>query len=145
MAQDFTVESYSPKKVTCKVATHTIRGWEDGDMIVAEYDNDEVEVHVGADGNARFIDILARTGTITLHLSDYSPSNAVLQGIKDANVPVPITCTDKSSNADLFFAKQCKCQKQPAWGKAKTARSNPWPFKFLNGKLKATGGKENLF
>jgi hypothetical protein len=141
---DFTVQSYSPKDVIVKVGTHTVRGFEDGDMVVAEYANDEVEVHFGADGNARFIDLLARNGTITIRLSDYSPSNAALQLIKDANQPVPIVVVDKSSKSDVFFAAQCKCQKQPAWGKGKQARANEWPFLFLNGKLKATGGKETI-
>lgn len=149
MPNDFTVDPYDPRKVTVTAglaaSASVIRGFADGSMIEAEYTEDHTSIYKGSDGNARFVLIAARDGEIMIRLSQGSPSNAVLQGFADAKVPIPITVTDKTSNADLFFAAQCMVRKVPKLTKGKEEGENEWAFLFLNGQIKHAGGKVTTF
>ncbi len=136
------IKSYDPTKVSVTVNLVPITGFADGDMIMVEYETDENSKHVGTGGEGRFLESKDRSGVCTIRLADYSASNAALQLVRDLNVEVPITITDKTSNADLFFTAGAKCQKVPNFGKGQEAQMNEWPFIFIKGTIVHTGAAD---
>lgn len=135
-------KTYDPNKVSVTVNLVPISGFADGEMIVVEYETDENSKHIGTGGEGRFIKSHDRSGTINIRLADYSTSNAALQLVRDLDVEVPITVTDKTSNADLFFTSGAKCQKLPNFVKGAKAQMNEWPFLFIKGIITHTGASE---
>ena len=138
------VAQYDPTKVSVVIGAGvgaTIRGFADGSMISADYDNDENMKHIGTDGQGRHIESADKSGTITIRLADYSPSNATLTALHLSKVPFPITVTDKTSNADLFFADSCKVKKRPPLEKSNEAIMNEWVFNFIRAEIIHSGAK----
>jgi len=135
-------KQYDPSKVMLILGTFPIRGFADGDMIVAEYTEDKRTMHVGTDGEGRHVKQLNRSGTITIRLADYTPSNAVIAGLDLLDEPFPITVVDKASNGDLFFAASCTLRKEPPFAKGKEAKENEYVFQFVNGALTHMGAIE---
>ena len=140
---EFSVDKYDPSKVSCTVGVDIMKGFGDGAMIEVEYEEDHYSKHIGVDGNGRHVRNLNRSGTITITLADYSPSNLLLSIIRDVNKALPITLTDKSSKGDLFIASSCMLVKTPALVKGKEAGDNVWVFQFIKGKVFLGGGKPN--
>ena len=132
-------QQYDPLKVSVIAGTSAIRGFADGEMINVEYTNDENTVHVGTDGQGRFIKSSDRSGTITVRLADYSTSNAALTTLHVADNPFPVVVTDKSSLADVFFTDSAKVQKRPALVKGNEAVMNEWVITFIRGEITHTG------
>lgn len=135
-------QQYDPAKVSVVVGVATMRGFADGSMISAEYENDENTKHIGTDGQGRHIKSSDRSGQITIRLADYSVSNAALTALHVADVPFPIVVTDKSSNADVFFADSCKVAKRPPIEKSNEAVMNEWIFNFIRGEITHTGAAQ---
>ena len=138
------VAQYDPTKVSVVIgvgAGATIRGFADGAMITAEYTNDENTVHVGTDGQGRHIESADKSGQITVRLADYSPSNAVLTALHLSKVPFPVTVTDKTTTADLFFADSCKIAKRPPMEKSNEATMNEWVINFIRAEIVHSGAK----
>lgn len=135
-------KQYDPTKVTVTVGGVAMSGFADGEMITVEFSNDFRAKHIGTDGQGRHVKMADRSGVITIRLSDYSPSNAVLTAVDVTDVPVPITVTDKTSEADLFFAESCMLQKMPNMVKGKDASENEWPFQFIRGTMVHSGAEE---
>jgi hypothetical protein len=133
---------YDPTKVTVTVGPVAMGGWADGEMITVEYSTDERSKHIGTGGEGRHIRSADKSGTIMIRLADYSPSNAVLQTVNAVDEPVPITVTDKTSNADLFFAESCALVKVPNMVKGAEASINEWTFQFISGTIAHTGAQE---
>jgi hypothetical protein len=133
---------YDPTKVTVTVGGAPMSAFADGEMVTVEFTNDFRTKHIGTDGQGRHVKTADRSGTVTIRLSDYSPSNGVLTLVDLADVPVPITVTDKTSDADLFFAESCTLVKMPNMVKGKEAGENEWSFQFIRGTLAHTGAGE---
>jgi len=79
---------YDPKAIIATIVSplpgigsHTITGYQDGTMLVAERNSDLNELTPGAQGDFAFTLKRDRSGTITLSLLQTSPSNAVLSQI----------------------------------------------------------------
>lgn len=132
---------YDPKKVSISVGGVPLRAFADGVMCTIEYSSDKRSLHVGTDGNARHIKIADETGTITINLASYSPSNASLIALDKLDEPYPIAVTDKSSNADLFFADSCTLRKIPNMEKGKEESSLEWIFQFTKGEIVHSGAE----
>lgn len=135
-------KTYDPLKVTVTINGVPLNGWADGDMVMVEYDADQTTKHIGTGGEGRFVKSNDVSGVCTFRLADYSDSNAVLTLIRNVDIEVPITITDKTSNADLFFTTGAKLQKTPAFGKGNEAKMNEWPFIFLKGTIDHTGAAD---
>jgi hypothetical protein len=133
---------YDPLKVTVTVSGIPMTGWADGEMITVEDAVDKRSKHIGTGGEGRHIKSADKSGTITIRLSDYSPSNAALNTIDEVDEPVPITVTDKTSNADLFFADSCALVKLPNMVKGAETSINEWAFQYITRTLAHTGAKE---
>jgi hypothetical protein len=133
---------YDPLKVTCTVSGVPIRGWADGEMIVVEDTVDKRSKHIGTGGEGRHIKSADKSGTITIRLADYSPSNAVLLAVDEVDEPVTITVTDKSMNADLFAADSCTLVKVPNMTKGAETSINEWAFQYITRKLIHSGAEE---
>lgn len=133
---------YDPTKVSVVIGVGvgaTIRGFADGSMVSAEYTEDENMIHIGTDGYGCHIPSANKSGEVTVRLAAYSPSNAFLTALHLSGVPFPITVTDKSSNADLFFADSCKVKKRPPFEKSNEATMNEWVFNFIRGEIVHSG------
>lgn len=133
---------YSPKKVSVTIGGVPITGWADGDMLVVTYDTDEHSKHIGTGGEGRFIKSEDVSGVATFRLADYSEANAVMQAVQKAGVEVPITVTDKSSNADVFTTDAAVVRKTPDFQKGADAKMNEWPFLFIRGLIVHSGAGE---
>jgi len=134
-------KQYDPKKVSVTVGATPMRAFADGSMIVAEYTTDKRSVHVGTDGNGRHIKSADESGSITIRLASYSPSNAALLALDALDEPYPITVTDNSSNADLFFAESCALRKVPNMEKSNVEVPTEWIFNFTRGEIAHTGAE----
>jgi hypothetical protein len=138
MAQNY--KAYSPDKVSCMFAgLHRVRGYGADAMIDIAFDSDFGEIAKSADNENRHVDLLDRSGTITVTLSDQSASNAFFTGIVAAGVPVPVTLVDKSSNGDLFVAGSVKIRTMPGMVKAKSNGEKVWVWQFTNGRMTHAG------
>lgn len=134
-------KSYNPQKVTVLVGIHACRAFGDDTMVDAGFSNDLGSVFVSTDGKGRHVDSADRSGTVIISLAANSPSNAVFMAIMAANEPVPITVTDKSSKADLFFAGSCKLQTMPRLVKKKSNTVNEYTWNFTEGTVLHTGAE----
>jgi hypothetical protein len=134
-------KSYNPTKVTVMVGIHACRAFGDDTMVDAGFSNDLGEVFVSTDGEGRHVDSADRSGTVVIPLATNSPSNAVFMALMAANEPVPITVTDKSSKADLFFAGSCKLQTMPRLVKKKGNTVNEYTWKFTKGFINHSGAE----
>lgn len=130
---------WNPEKTSVVVGTHKCRAFGEDNMVDAGFANPMGSVFVSTDGDARHVDSADRSGDVVIPLAANSPSNAVLTAIFAANEAVPITVTDKSSKADLFFAGSCKIKDLPRFVKKKGNTVNEWTFNFTKGKIAHTG------
>ncbi|MCK4960788.1 MAG: hypothetical protein KAT00_15350 [Planctomycetes bacterium] len=130
---------YDPIKVSISVNGVPVTGWADGDIFTADYEVNKVDKHVGTGGEGRFIVSKDVSGTATIRVADYSDANASLSLIDTVGVPVALTCTDKSSNGDLFFTEAAMVQKVPPLGKGNEAKINEWVFVFIRGTIVHAG------
>lgn len=132
---------YNPEKTSVIVGTHKCRAFGDDNMVDAGFTSDMGDVFISTDGDGRHIDFADRSGDIIIPLAANSPSNAVFSAIFAANEAVPITVTDKTSKADLFFAASCKIKTVPRMVKKKGNTINEWTWKFTKGKIVHTGAE----
>jgi len=140
----FSIQKYDPSKVTITVGTNIMRGFGESAMVEVEYSEDHYSMHIGVDGNGRHVKILNTSGTVTVTLADYSPSNRALSVMRDLDIAMPITLTDKTTKDDSFFAQSCMLVKTPNMVKAKEAGEYTWVFQFIKGKVFLTGGTPDL-
>jgi hypothetical protein len=133
---------YDPTKVSVSVNGVGITGFADGDMFIAEFATNKTSTHIGTGGEGRFILSKDASGTCTIRLADYSNANAALSIIDTAGVPVALTCTDKTSNADLFFTEAAMVQKVPNLQKGNEAKMNEWVFEFIRANIVHSGAAE---
>lgn len=136
------LKQYDPNKVSVIIGTATMGYFAEGEMVTVEFEEDFNTKHIGTDGQGRHVVNANRSGTVTVRLADYSPSNAILTALETSNVPFPITVTDKTSTADLFFAESCKIMKLPNMVKGKEAVELEWTFQFIRGTMAHTGAAE---
>jgi len=136
------IVQYDPTKVSVVMGGVPLRGFADGDMVSIEYTNDQRSVHVGTQGEGRHIKSNDLSGTATVRLADYSPSNDALMLIHRADTPLPLVVTDKSTNAGLFFAASAMVQRVPNMVKGSEASMNEWVLEFVKGEINHSGAKD---
>jgi len=133
---------YDPAKVNVNLGGFPIRGFADGAMITIEYNTDQRSVHVGTGGEGRHIRSKDKSGVATIRLADYSDSNDTMNLIHLADIPVPLTVTDKTTTAGLFFAASAMIQQVPAMEKSNEASMNEWTVQFISGNIVHSGAKD---
>lgn len=136
------IKQYDPKKVSVSVGGVPVSGFADGDMVTVEFTVDKRSMHVGTDGNGRHIKSADESGTVTVRLASYSPSNAALFALDLADEPHPIAVTDKSSSADLFFSESCTLRKVPNMVKGAEETPLEWIYQFTKGEIVHSGAEE---
>lgn len=134
-------KQYDPAKVSISVGGVPLSAFADGTMVTVEYSADKRTKHIGTDGQGRLIRTRDLSGTVTIRLASYSPSNGALLALDAADEPHPITIADKSSSADLFFAATCGLQKIPNMEKADTEVPLEWTYLFINGEIVHSGAE----
>ncbi len=139
----FSVSKYDPSKVSVSVGAEILKGFGVDSMVEVEFAEDHYSMHIGVDGSGRHVKSLNRSGTVTITLADYSPSNLTLSIIRDVDKAMPITITDKSSKGDFFAAASCLLVKTPNLVKGKEPTDNVYVFQFISGRVYHTGGKPN--
>ena len=135
-------KGFNPDKFVTMVGTHRARAFGSDTMVEVAFNADFGEVHIPVDGEARHVDMLDRSGTITITLAAHSASNAAFTAIVSANVPVPVTIIDKSSNGDVFFAGSVKIKTMPTFTGASSNSENVWVWQFTKGKMVFAGAVE---
>ena len=135
-------KQYDPTKVSVIIGTITARAFADGVMVTVEYTNDKRSKHIGTDGQGRHIKMMDMSGTVTLRLADYSPTHDLINVLDKADQPFPITITDKTTTAGLFFADSCTLVKVPNFERGKEATEVEYQFQFINGTTNHSGAAE---
>jgi len=136
------LSQHDPAKVIVLVGGVRMRAFADGSMVTIARNEDNRSMHTGTDGEFRHIKSRNNSGTVTLMLADYSPSNAAVQALDDADVPFPISVIDKASNGDLFNTTSAMVQREPDNEKAKESVDREWVFQYGKGTKKLGGAIE---
>lgn len=130
---------YSPDKVAVILGNTAAQGFADGEFVTVEFNEDENMVQVSTDGTGRHIVKLDRSGTVTLRLMDFSPTNNAIRTLRTAGVPFAIQIVDKSTTDGMFFADSCKLKKQPNFVKGQEGVVNEYVFDFTSGEVQHSG------
>jgi hypothetical protein len=136
-----TFKQYDPTKVSVSIGTVLGRAFADGEMVTVEFSEDKRTKHIGTDGQGRHILNMDRSGTVTVRFASYSPTNAEIIALDLLDQPFPITVTDKSSTADLFFADSCTLTKVPNMVKGSEEAPNEYVFQFIRGEIVHSGAE----
>ena len=134
-------KQYDPTKVSVLIGASAARAFADGEMVTVEFSTDKRTKHIGTDGEGRHIKSADKSGTVTVRLASYSPTNLAILALDALDGPFPITLTDKSSNADLFFAASCTLSKIPNMVKGAEESVNEYIFNFIKGEIVHSGAE----
>jgi hypothetical protein len=129
---------YSPNDVIVTVNLFPIVGWETITISKAEDNN---SMQVGVDGSFRHIHNLNNSGTVTIELLDYSPSNDIMGAAALLSVPFIVCIIDKSSQATTFTADSCMLTKTPDLVRGKEGGVVSWVFNFGSGITTIAGAR----
>ena len=135
-------QQYDPSKVLVTIGGVVAKAFASGSMVVAKFAEDLNSVHVGTDGEGRHVVNKNRSGTFSIKLADYSPTNDAIQLLADLDQPFPIMIVDKTSLAAVAFSDSCKVQTLPDFERGKEATELEWVFSFVKGTIKHSGAKE---
>lgn len=133
-------KNYAHKKFQVSVGLQPMVAFADDNAISIQYDEVRVEKHVGLDGFGIFVEVADVSGTATIRLADYSPSNAILSNFELAKTPVPILVTDVRS-ISKFHTTAAMVSQVPPLGKNRAPTMNEWQLIFITGKIYQGGAK----
>jgi len=105
-----------------------IVGFQEGDLIAAEYANDRHAAHMSADNIGRLSKNPNKNGTVAIGLSGNSPALSTLQTLVDSDLPLTISYTDFTSAGAFVLAIDCGIQKEAALTRAMEIADVVWPF-----------------
>ena len=134
-------KQFDPKKVAVSIGGVPCRAFADGTMITVETIVDKRSLHVGSDGQGRHIKTADESCLVTLRLASYSPTNAALIALDQADEPFPIAITDASSSADLFFSDSSTVRKIPNMVKGTEENPLEWIFQCVKGQIIHSGAE----
>ena len=104
---------YDPKKVGVVVGGKYLVGFMDGTFVKTEKNEDNVKVHVGADGSVTYSEVADNTGTITVTLKQNSTSLLYLQALATMKKPFPAYVVDGNDGKYKAGGSQCRIIKTP--------------------------------
>lgn len=125
--------AYNPKKVSFTFGPVPAKGFQDGEMINLEFDNDEWTGYEGTRGEGSMVYSPNSTGTCTVTLQADSPTNAAWTALYKAGVPLPIAMADRSSTKSVAFAREAMPSKKPGFARSRDKPVVVWVFKFVGG------------
>jgi hypothetical protein len=106
--------TYDPEKVSVIIGGLTMSGFADGDFVkIAPQDADLYKIHVGAHGEMARTKNSNKVGFVTFTLKATSPSNKILDAMKNSPTPVPVMVKDSSDSAFIASAANGWVNKQP--------------------------------
>ena len=106
--------TYDPKQVTLQVGTKKISGFFDGTFITVALDDNEIyKNHVGPYGEVSRTKSNNRLGTVTFTLKQTSPSNAVLDKIKNNPATFPVQVKNNSGGKMIATAAEAWISTDP--------------------------------
>jgi hypothetical protein len=115
-------------KGSLTINTVEIVGFQDGDLIAAEYANDRHTAHMSADNYGRLSTNPNMNGTVAIGLSGNSPALTTVQAFVDAGEPVTISYKDFTAQDAFVLALDCGIQKEPAFTRAMMVADVVFPF-----------------
>lgn len=136
-----TQHNYSVDKTAVLVALIPVVGFA-GDRVKVAMSSDEVETVMGTDGSGRHVNLLDKSGTVTITLEYGSPSNAEFEVIRLAKIPVPILIKDNSNLLTMFATSDAVVKKHPDLILGSKPSECEWVFSFIKGDLTHSPAKE---
>jgi len=136
------LKQYSPDKVAVILGTVVAQGLAEGEFVTVEFTEDKRSMLVSTDGTGRHQKSLNQSGTVTLRLMDFSPTNDAIMTIDATDLPFAIQIVDKTTAAGMFFAHSCMLKKVPNFVKGKEGVENEYVFNFTKGKAVHSGAQE---
>lgn len=135
-------KQYDPGKVAVIIGTYAAKGLAEGEFVTVEYTEDRRSVQISTDGYGRHIKNLNNSGTVTVRLNDFSPTNDELMALEISDVPFVIQIADKNSTAAHFFAPSCMLARVPNMVRGKEGSVVEWVFNFTSGQIFQSGAQE---
>jgi hypothetical protein len=122
--------TFDPKSVSVVLGGKVISGWDDGEFISVERNNDMWALKMGADGVGARAKTNDKSGRVTMTLLQSSPSNDVLSAFAIADEAsnagaVPLLIRDGSGRT-LVSALTAWVVKMPAAAFAKEVGNRQW-------------------
>ena len=105
-----------------------IVGFQEGDIIAAEFTNDRHTTHMSADNFGRHSRNPNMNGTVAVGLSGNSPALDVIQILVDAGEPLVIAYKDFTSVGAFVMALNCVIQKEAPFTRAMEIADIVWTF-----------------
>lgn len=130
------LSTFDPKSVLVSIGGAVMSGFADGEFLSITADNQQFSKVVGADGFTTRVKSNNYNGTLTLTLSQSSPSNDILSGflnldrISNLGV-VPILIKDMSGTTTLFSA-QAWIQQFPDVSYSNEISNRAWTFDLVD-------------
>lgn len=130
MAQDTTVRTYDPKKVTITFGPIIVTGFAEGTFLAIARNGDIFEKSKGADGTVDRINRNATDYAVTVTIKQTSLTNDALSAVMNADIldnqgVLPFTVKDLGGTT-LFFASQAWIGKDPDDEHADALGSREW-------------------
>lgn len=139
------MDNFDPAKVTMQIISTSnsfpVRGWADGQMFTIEFDTEQFSKHVGTGGAGRHIESKDKSGTGTIRLADYSPTNDELNDLANTKETFTVQCTDKTTKQGAGKYRQCHIFKKPDFTKDAVSFMNEWQISFIKGEITHSGAK----
>jgi hypothetical protein len=135
-------KQYNPDKVAVILGTFAAKGLAEGEFVTVEYAEDRRSMQISTDGYGRHIKNLNNSGTVTVRLTDFSPTNDEIMTLETSDVPFIIQIVDKNSTAAHFFAGSCMLAKVPNFVRGKEGTVNEYVFNFTSGVIYQSGAQE---
>lgn len=132
---------YDPSKTSTLVGGFPVVGFA-GDRVTVEFNEDDVEVVMGTDGNGRHVKKLDKSGTVKIVLEHGSPSNLTFETLRLAGIPFPILVKDNASIGTLFMTTDAMVKKQPNLSLGSKPGELEWSFSFISGTMMHSPSKE---
>ena len=133
---------YDPSKVLITIGGFVMKSFGADTKVTVEFAEDANSMHIGCDGDGRFVKNKNRSGSVTLTLSGKSSSNQVLTLLEKTDQPFPIAIIDKNSAGDAFFSDACKVQTMASYEAGKDQAEKVWVFGFIKGEMNPAGAKQ---
>lgn len=109
-----------------------IGGYAEDSAIEVEQDNDDFDLKVGCDGEPARSVINNSSGKVTVHLGQWSKSNAILSAArrtdKLAGATRQLIVKNKRTGVVEFFAAEAWVQKVPKRDRGKMLTNHDWVF-----------------
>lgn len=130
--------SYDPEQSISTWASILIQGPMDGQFFDAEHKEDDVSLHIGAQGFTTYVENADKSGMITVTLSQRSPTNTLLSAAFAAKLTGPFLMTDLTEKITKVFSANCRIAKHAPIKRGKEIIGLEW--KFIAPKLILTAG-----